>query len=444
MHFLDETVDLASDMRYALSRPGADGLKKGAQDLKLEGLYRFQADGLLEVELTETKTLQRTVVYVSDTGALIFIPPGVYDFYYRNLSATHTVTQFLIRRIGLIGKFAIYGRKIVGLGLSPKKWHSAIKSRRLKRHRAVGLALKTQASSPLTVAMPPAPNFTAQRIRPREPVSIIIPTKTRFDLLDACIASLEPIRDIAFEIIIVDNGADHPAMLELLSTLGKRENVTILRHEAPFNFSELCNLGAREARHPLLLFLNDDIEALDADWLGYMVDALQTSGVGCVGARLLYPSGDLQHGGIAANMLPGPGHPWRGVSEDVWTAHPLLAHAGEVDAVTGACLMIDKGLFAEIGGFDEKRFPVSMNDVDLSLKVRRSGKRVVYCPQATLVHKESQSRTSDDAPENLARRSAELKAFVELYPDYARSSVFYPLQLRRDTEMAEPIPMLQK
>ncbi|BEV11614.1 hypothetical protein ATDW_21100 [Asticcacaulis sp. DW145] len=270
-------------------------------------------------------------------------------------------------------------------------------------------------------------------------MSIIIPTKIRHDLLSECLRSLKQIDGVKYEIIIVDNGATDAEMLTLLKEQAREFKTRVIRHEIPFNFSTLCNLGATEAQYPLLLFLNDDIEALDGNWLKSMCSFVLREDVGVVGARLLYPSGDLQHGGIATHFLPGPGHPWRHLKEEAWREHPLLCTAGDVDAVTGACLLIRKTLFDHVGGFDETRFAITMNDVDLCLKTRRLGLRVIFDPGATLLHKEGQSRPDDEREDQQARHAAELRAFLELYPDFARQSVFYPVDLRRDTEAATSI-----
>ncbi len=234
------------------------------------------------------------------------------------------------------------------------------------------------------------------------------------------------------DIIIVDNGATDPAVLAGLERLAARSDVRVIRHDAPFNFAELCNLGARQARYDTLLFLNDDVEALDGDWLGAMLAFTARPDVGVVGARLLYPSRDLQHAGVATNLIPGPGHPWRGMGEAEWREHPLIAAAGEVDAVTGACLMIGRALFDALGGFDQQAFAVTLNDVDLCLKARARGLKVVYAPQATLLHKEGQSRRRDDDLAEQVRRERELAVFYDRYPEAARRSVFYPVWLRRD------------
>ncbi|MDC7692816.1 glycosyltransferase family 2 protein [Asticcacaulis sp. DXS10W] len=433
-------VDLSSDMGQALKRGRAEQpepLLPGEDTFCLNGLYKVTCDtGKIEIELTEKDTLERTVAYASPEGQYIILPPGRYSMHYRPIGGARLHLQALSKL--QIAK--VYLDKALSLGLNPARWKSAWQSQRASRLRAVSIDTNKHR-----------PNFDSSNNisgrstvihaseRSPEPVSIIIPTKIRFDLLDECIKSIRKIKGVNYEIVIVDNGAVDSRMLDLLARASDSPDIRVFRYDTPFNFSQLCNFGAQQARYEWLLFLNDDVEAIDGTWLSQMCAYALNDEVGAVGARLLYRSGELQHAGIATNLLPGPSHPWRKADKTIWSTHPLISTPGEVDAVTGACLLVSRANFAKIGGFDEVRFPITNNDVDLCLKLRLLGLKIVYVPQATLWHKESQSRPHDDTPEQQARRSEELKKFVELYPDFARRSVFYPDNLRRDTEDARPI-----
>lgn len=440
---IDTAPDLNSDFKNAAKDSGNDLSvpAPGQQVFSLDGLYRVGGTPGTELEFTDISTLRRTVIYPdSKRGTFLYLPSGQYTVYYRlapSLAAARI--DLSMTRLGAAGKLALYAAKVLRLAVHPGRW--AAVARHLMNHRmgsAVGISLKPAPTSgtPAPISRPPEYPASPQN---RPAVSIIIPTKKRYDLLGDCLTSLLRIEDVTFEVVIIDNGATDPAMLSLLREAALRPNIRVIRHDIPFNFSRLCNLGAAAARHPLLLFLNDDVEALDGTWLKSLVGFGVREDVGVVGARLLFASGDLQHGGVAVNLLPGPGHPWRGVPEAVWRTHPLLSVAGEVDAVTGACLLIRREVFEQVNGFDEERFPVTLNDIDLCLKVRRIGLKAIYDPDATLLHKEGQSRRNDNRPEEHDRRDAELKAFVELYPDLARHSVFYPPDLRRDNDTGTPI-----
>jgi GT2 family glycosyltransferase len=194
------------------------------------------------------------------------------------------------------------------------------------------------------------------------------------------------------EILVIDNGSStHDSRSYLASCSADR----VLRYEVPFNHSLLNNLAAREAGGEFLLLLNDDTEALHEEWLTRLVEQGQRPDVGGVGAWLIYPDGRTQHNGIAL----GIGR----VATPIGTA---LTHDGldrgmgrlvrDVSAVTGACLLVRKQLYLELGGLDAEQLPTSFNDVDFCLRLRQRGYRIVQCPQARLIHHESASRQISD------------------------------------------------
>lgn len=411
-----------------------------AGPVRLKGTYRLRAHGQrAEVEMVETKNLRRSVVYAGDVS--LSVPDGTYHLYWRPISDDTPVTRLDLTRLTPIAKMGLYLRRsfdLIRMGRIDKM--AAAIEQRLRGPS--GGIVGTRLDAAATVPAPDAGrSILSPAVVPPELrcVSIIIPTKERADLLRACIDSLDMIESVRFELIIVDNGATRPEMVDYLAALAARPHTHVLRRAGPFNFSWLCNEGARLATAPVLVFLNDDIEALDGKWLGAMLGYLARDDVGVVGARLLYPSGALQHAGIAANLVPGPGHPWLGLPRAQWEANPFVAASGEVDAVTAACLTIRKDLFDALGGFDEDTFAVTVNDVDLCLRARERGLKVVYAAEATLIHKEGQSRRRDDRPEERERRDRELAAFYRRHETFARTSCFYPTWLRRDTVLAEPI-----
>lgn len=228
--------------------------------------------------------------------------------------------------------------------------------------------------------------------QPPPPVTVVILTKDHPKLLAACTGGLLERTDYpALHLILVDNGTTDDAALTLLAELERRSNVNVLRRPGPFNFAALNNEAVRTVAGGVLLLLNNDIEILDAAWLSEMVAQLARPGVGIVGARLLYPDRTIQHAGI----LLGPGgratHVGRGAAETSTGYLGQLAGVRDFSAVTGACLAIEVETWNRIGGMDE-RFAVTWNDIDLCLRVRRAGLRVVWTPRATLIHKESTTR----------------------------------------------------
>lgn len=231
------------------------------------------------------------------------------------------------------------------------------------------------------------PTITVAAGRPAGRVSIIIPFKNHRELLHGCLKSLRTSTYRRFELVLVDNDSTERRTQRYLRRLQGRRGVRVIRRPGPFNFSRLCNEGARRANGDYLLFLNNDTEVLTPDWLEHLLFLERHPEVGVVGGTLLYPDGTIQHAGIfpQANGLWVHGH--RGGSPD----DADLRQVRVVPAVTGACLLIGRETFFALGGFDE-RYPVTFGDVDLCCRVRASGLLVVVTPHARLLHFESLSR----------------------------------------------------
>lgn len=247
----------------------------------------------------------------------------------------------------------------------------------------------TTRAAPTPIAPAPAPGpISAQRS-----ASIIIPTRDRLDLLQPCVESLyRHAAGADFELIVVDNGSAAADALAFLDRLSRESERRVVRRPGPFNFSALCNAGAREARNPFLLFLNNDVEALGPDWLGRMLEFAARASVGAVGAKLLYPDGRLQHGGVVLGLDGFAGHVQRGVGAEDPGYLGALAWPREVTAVTGACLAVEASKFFAVEGFNEAWLPVEYNDIDLCLRLSERGYVSVLEPRARLMHRESASR----------------------------------------------------
>jgi GT2 family glycosyltransferase len=170
-----------------------------------------------------------------------------------------------------------------------------------------------------------------------------------------------------------------------------------------FNYARLMNLAARHVDTPLMLHLNNDVEAIAPGWLEQMQGWLTVPGIGIVGPKLLYPDGAIQHAGVM--VMPGlftPEHLFHRVANDdpgyQWLPHRLR----NVTAVTGACMLTRTALFRDAGGFDEEHLPVQFNDIDYCLRVIARGHRIVYEPAAVLRHRTSASRAGQhDYRENM-------------------------------------------
>ncbi|WP_339854118.1 glycosyltransferase [uncultured Nisaea sp.] len=239
-------------------------------------------------------------------------------------------------------------------------------------------------------------------LRPRpnaHATSVIIPTRNRVNLLKTCIDGLLTQTDYSpLDIHIVDNGSDDPETLRYLDLLSHRVNISILRDNGAFNFSRLCNLGARETKSDHLCFLNNDIEPANPDWLTELVAEAARPEIGLVGAKLLYPDRTVQHAGIAFSGEHVARHTNIGISQNDGGYWGRAMQAQSLSAVTGACMVMRRKVFEEVGGFDEA-LAVDFGDIDLCLRVRKAGYRILWTPHALLIHHESASRGSVITPE---------------------------------------------
>lgn len=249
----------------------------------------------------------------------------------------------------------------------------------------------------------------------RPKISIIIPTKDRIDLLKRCIESIQNRSSYDnYEIIIVDNMSQEEETAAYLDGLGK--SYRIIKFNEKFNYSKLNNYAAEFARGEHLLFLNNDIEVLNSDWLEAMLEQSQRDEIGCVGAKLLYPDRKIQHVGVVVG--------WGGRAEHIykWLHSNDIGYMGHFvsirnySAVTAACMMLRKSIFNEVGGFDE-RFEIGFGDVDLCLRVRELGYENLFTPYAELLHYESATRgrsfSFDPHPNDTKR-------FIERWQEYIK------------------------
>jgi glycosyltransferase involved in cell wall biosynthesis len=251
------------------------------------------------------------------------------------------------------------------------------------------------------------------------PVTIVIPTKNRADLLRACLDSLaRTVPRDSVKVVVVDDNSDDAETRAYLDALPARTDlrcdvVRALPQAEPedsgpgtntgpaatgngastFNYSRLVNLGTARANTPLVLHLNNDVEALAPGWLEDMAGWLSVPGVGVVGAKLLYSDGTINHAGISLSRTDGLPHVLfeREPADDLGYLF-LPQAARNVVAVTGACLLTRTDLYKRLHGFDEQKLRVAYNDVDYCLRAGAAGFRTVVTPQAVLRHVGSASR----------------------------------------------------
>jgi len=261
-----------------------------------------------------------------------------------------------------------------------------------------------------------------EEIRNHPLVSIVIPSAgrdalirgKRTDLLANCVSSIRQHTEYKnYEIIVVDNDDLRPETRKMVDSCG----CEVLHFREPFNVARKMNLGAQRAHGEYLLFLNDDIELIDASWLGQMLQLGQRHGVGAVGAKLLFEDNTLQHVGVTFDDAGLPDHILRGHPAD----HPgyFFSNVSTRNylAVTGACMMTRKEIFERVGGFNEA-FAVNYNDIDYCLRVYTAGYRTVLAPRARLYHFESRTRERSVAIE-------EIELFEQLWAGIAKTDPYY-------------------
>ena len=287
-----------------------------------------------------------------------------------------------------------------------------------------------------TVAIEPADNPDFHRVRfptaPKPLVSVIIPNRDNPALITRIVADLQGRTAYpAIEIIVVDNGTTDAEVLAFYARQ-KGPRFTLDLVAEPFNFAGMCNRGARRANGDVLLFLNNDIEVREADWLAEMVECLAFADAGIVGAKLLYPNGTIQHAGVIVGLGGAAGH-WY-VEDPAEEPGPMgrLAVRQTLTAVTGACMLVTRACFEAVGGFDATAFPIAYNDIDLCIRARHAGFRTVWTPFAVLVHHESLSRGSDETEDNKVRFQTEMGRLKERHgTETSLDEAFSPFYDRR-------------
>ncbi len=265
----------------------------------------------------------------------------------------------------------------------------------------------------------------------RPGVTVIVPFRDAAPLLRTCVDTVSATAPgWPLEWLLVDNGSTEPETATLLERLDRRPDVTVLADGRPFNWSALNNMAMARATGELVLFLNNDIEAVRPGWLEALaVQALRLD-VAAVGARLLYPGGRLQHAGIVLGMGGAAGHVLAGLAPGEPGYGGIAVLPREVSAVTGACLLSRRSVVRELGGFDEG-LGMDLNDVDYCLRAWAAGYRVLYEPAAELVHHESPSRGTSGSP-------ADIRRFVDRWEGAIRRSdpFFNPNLTRVDSSCA--------
>lgn len=257
-------------------------------------------------------------------------------------------------------------------------------------------------------------------------VSILIPTKDRLDLLRKCVESvLEKTAYPKFEILVIDNKSECPETLEYLARESAAGRIRVLPYPKPYNYSAMNNEAVREAHGSLLCLLNNDIEVISPEWLTDMVRHAVSPGAGAVGARLLYPNDTVQHAGVIIGKNGVAGHSFVGLPRTAPGVQGRAMLTQELAAVTAACMLVPRAVWEEVGGLDETNLSVSFNDIDLCMKIREAGKRIIYAAESELYHYESASIGSAHRKRSMFRFEREVLAFKARWAGRLRDDPFY-------------------
>ena len=321
--------------------------------------------------------------------------------------ALRVIAQTTADQVVHIAKLLYHWRAIPGstaLTLDQKNYHGAAAQRALQEHL-------TRTGQVATLSQVIGGHWRVIYSLPTPPplVSIIIPTRNGVRHLRRCLDSLRAKTSYPhYEIIVIDNDSDDAATLAYLHEIAAT-GVQVLPYAQPFNYSAINNFAANHAAGEILALLNDDLEVITPDWLEEMAAQALRPEIGCVGAMLYYPHDSIQHAGIVLGVGGVAGHAFKTFprgSEGIFNRARLVQN---YSAVTGACLVVRKSTYLQVGGLDEDDLAIAFNDVDFCLKVRAAGYRNLWSPFAEFYHHESASRGAEDTPAKQARFGAEIK-----------------------------------
>lgn len=265
-------------------------------------------------------------------------------------------------------------------------------------------------------------------------VAVVIPTRDRVDLLHMCVNSLRSIpAGPELEICIADNDSVEAETHAYFARL-RADGVQVVPCPGEFNFSRIVNQAVAATTADYVLLLNNDIEVIEPGWLTEMLAHAQRAEIGCVGAKLFFPDGRIQHAGVTIGLGGLAGHPMRFYPGESAGYLNRLNHVQSYRAVTAACLLVRRAVYEQVGGFNETDLAVAYNDVDFCLRVEKAGYRNLWTPHARLVHHEYASRGLDVDPIKAARYARECDYLRDTWSTSAHIDPYYHRLLTRADE----------
>jgi len=295
------------------------------------------------------------------------------------------------------------------------------------------------------VSYGPFPNiYRVHRALETEPsVEIFIPTRDHLELLRPCLESI--LAKTAYQnyhITIIDNLSTENKVIDYIDFISAASSkVKKLLYPYPFNWSKINNFAAANSDAEVFIFMNNDIEIIDSEWLKELVSHAVRPEIGCVGAKLLYPDYTVQHAGVIVGLGGTAGHVHSGIGwhEPGYFSRALLSQ--NILAVTGAALAVSSKIFDEVQGFDE-RFEVAFNDIDFCLKVHETGYLNLFTPHSVMIHHESKSRGYEDTPEKVRRFEKEQLLFNQKWQSTIVNDIYYNRNLSLSHPFLVDIPIL--
>ena len=291
--------------------------------------------------------------------------------------------------------------------------------------RAVSAHLERTGSASEVAQLPSGYVAVKPKASTQPKVSIVIPTRgdskriwgTHTCLVENAVAGI--IRHTTysnFEVVVVHDYKDGQPVFPI--NLGSDPRITIVPYQAPFNFSDKCNVGVKHSTGEVVVLLNDDIQIIDGDWLDVFVAMLEYPGVGMVGPMLLLEDGRIQSAGHT--NIPTPHNLGTGLSSNNPGSFGMFALTRRVSGVTAACAAISRDVYEELGGFSID-FPACFNDLDFCYKLTESGRHIVWTPLVRLYHFESLTRDPTVQPHEMQMLERRWKRMFGK-EDYTRQS----------------------
>ncbi len=283
----------------------------------------------------------------------------------------------------------------------------------------------------------------------RPPVAIVIPFKDEIDTTRNCVDTiLETTSYGNYEIVLVDNWSTTLEARDFRDDVDAMPRVRVIVVEEDFNYSRLNNLAVASTDAEFIVLMNNDVFVTEPKWLERMLGEMSDPAVAAVGAKLLYPSGGVQHAGVLVGVHGVAAHMHAGIPADDYGFIGRARLSQEFTAVTAAMMLVRRRVFDEVGGFDEEKLKVAYNDVDLCLKIRDAGYKIVWNAETVAEHHESLSRGSDLRPEQEARFFVEQQVMVERWGQnslFRNDPVYSPWLTRDDRpffDLADPSGVL--